>query len=313
MEIPVYLFTGFLDAGKTKFIQETLEDPRFHEGERTLVILCEEGEEEYIPDNYPNENVFFHTVEDISEINAKNFLAMQKKYRMNRVLIEYNGMWLLSDLYAALPESWMVYQEMMFADASTIMAYNANMRNLVGDKLSSAEMVVFNRVKKGEDVMPYHKLVRGMSRRASIAYEYENGDVEYDDIEDPLPFDIEAKVIEIEDRDYAIWYRDLMEEMDKYNGKVVKFKGIVANDGKLPQSSFAIGRHIMTCCADDIAFGGLIAKWYDAQSYESRDWVTVEAKIVIEYSEVYQSKGPVLYASSVEMSLPPEQELATFY
>ena len=33
MAIPVYAFTGFLDAGKTKFIQETLEDERFNAGE----------------------------------------------------------------------------------------------------------------------------------------------------------------------------------------------------------------------------------------------------------------------------------------
>ena len=46
-EIPVYAFTGFLDSGKTKFIQETLEDERFNAGERTLVLLFEEGEEEY--------------------------------------------------------------------------------------------------------------------------------------------------------------------------------------------------------------------------------------------------------------------------
>ena len=45
-DIPVYLFTGFMDAGKTKFIQETLEDKRFDTGERTLLIVCEEGEEE---------------------------------------------------------------------------------------------------------------------------------------------------------------------------------------------------------------------------------------------------------------------------
>jgi len=313
MELPVYLFTGFLDAGKTKFIQETLEDPRFYDGERTLVILCEEGEEELCPEKFPSQDVFFHTIDDVSEITTKNLLALQKKYRMNRVLIEYNGMWLLNELYSALPESWMVYQEMMFADASTIMSYNANMRNLVGDKLNSAEMVIFNRVKKGEDIMPYHKLVRGMSRRANIAYEFEDGEVEYDEIIDPLPFDIDSKVIEIADKDYAIWYRDLMEEMDKYDGKTVTFKGIVANDGKMPKDCFAIGRHIMTCCADDIAFGGLIAKWDDANDFESRDWVVITAKIINEYCDIYNSKGPVLYATEVETSLPPEEELATFY
>lgn len=51
-EIPVYLFTGFLEAGKTKFIQETFEDPRFNNGENTLLLVCEEGIEEYDPSRF---------------------------------------------------------------------------------------------------------------------------------------------------------------------------------------------------------------------------------------------------------------------
>ena len=46
-EIPVYLFVGFLESGKTKFIQETFEDPNFDSGDKTLLLICEEGEEEY--------------------------------------------------------------------------------------------------------------------------------------------------------------------------------------------------------------------------------------------------------------------------
>ena len=46
-EIPVYLFVGFLESGKTKFIQETFEDPNFDSGDKTLLLVCEEGEEEY--------------------------------------------------------------------------------------------------------------------------------------------------------------------------------------------------------------------------------------------------------------------------
>ena len=49
-QIPVYLFTGFLEGGKTKFIQETLEDGRFNKGEPTLLLVCEEGIEEYAPE-----------------------------------------------------------------------------------------------------------------------------------------------------------------------------------------------------------------------------------------------------------------------
>ena len=313
MEMPVYLFTGFLDAGKTKFIQETLEDPRFYDGERTLVILCEEGEEEYTPSRFPSENVFFHTIEDKDELTSKNLLNLQKKYRMQRVLIEYNGMWELNYLFENIPDNWMIYQEMMFADASTFAVYNANMRNLVADKLKTCETVIFNRVKKGADLMQYHKEVRTFSRSASIIYEYTDGEIEYDEIEDPLPFDIDADIIEIADNDYAIWYRDLMEDTSKYDGKTVKFKGIIAKDNVMPDNTLAIGRHIMTCCAEDISFGALILKYNSSQDFKTRDWVYTCARISVEYNEIYQSEGPVLYAESLEISLPPEQELATFY
>lgn len=313
MEIPVYLFTGFLDAGKTKFIQETLEDPRFYDGERTLVIMCEDGEEEFEPSKYPSKDVFFATVDSEQQLTEKYLLSLQKKYRMNRVLIEYNGMWMLNSLYSALPQNWLIYQEMMFADASNIINYNSNMRNLVTDKLYNCEMVIFNRVKKGEDFMPYHKLVRGISRKSNIAYEFTNGDVEYDEIEDPLPFDINADIIEIKDSDYALWYRDLMEETQKYNGKIIHFKGIVAKNEQLPLNTFAVGRHIMICCPEDISFGGLIAKYDEIDILETRDWVWITAKISIENNEFYQNTGPVLYVQDVMHTLPPEQQLATLY
>ena len=67
-QIPVYAFTGFLDAGKTKFIQETLEDPRFNAGERTLLLVFEEGEEEYDFSTYPHENVFLYTLDQQTEL-----------------------------------------------------------------------------------------------------------------------------------------------------------------------------------------------------------------------------------------------------
>ena len=46
-QVPVYLFTGFLESGKTKFAQQTLEDASFNNGDRILLLVCEEGVEEY--------------------------------------------------------------------------------------------------------------------------------------------------------------------------------------------------------------------------------------------------------------------------
>ena len=152
-EIPVYAFTGFLDSGKTKFIQETLEDERFNAGERTLLLLFEEGEEEYDLSTYPHKNVYIEVL-DQQTVTTKQLQALQKKYKAERVVAELNGMQQVGDLYMRFPEGWVVAQEVMFADSTTIMAFNANMRNLVMDKLVGAQMVVFNRMEKGADVMP---------------------------------------------------------------------------------------------------------------------------------------------------------------
>ena len=73
-----------------------------------------------------------------------------------------------------------------------------------------------------------------------------------------MPFDLEAPVIEVGINDYAIWYRDLVEDMDKYDGKTVKFTGVIAVDNRIPQDSFIVGRPVMTCCADDIAYKGIL-------------------------------------------------------
>ena len=145
VEIPVYVFTGFLDAGKTRFIQETLEDTRFNNGERTLILLFEEGEEEFDFSTYPSQNVFLEIL-DQQTVTTKQLDALAKKYNADRVVAELNGMQQVGDLYMRLPENWIVAQEVMFADATTFMAYNANMRNLVMDKLVGAQMVVFNRL-----------------------------------------------------------------------------------------------------------------------------------------------------------------------
>lgn len=313
MEIPVYLFTGFLDAGKTSFIQGTLEDKRFNKGERTLVLLCEEGEVEPDVSKYPSKNVFIETVDAVEQLTAENLTALQKKHRAQRVMIEYNGMWLLSALFQNIPENWTIYQEMCFADANTFAAYNANMRNLVVDKLNTPELVVFNRMPKDMDKMPLHKIVRGVSRRPDIAYDHGGDDVEYDDIEDPLPFDVNAPIIKVEDRDYALWYRDMSENLQGYNGKTVSFKGQVVVDRTIPKGCFVVGRPIMTCCVEDIRFAGLACECGDVSAWKNKDWVQVTAKIEVKKHPCYDRVGPVLNATNLEKAAPPAEEVATFY
>ena len=313
MEIPVYLFTGFLEAGKTSFIKETMSDPNFNDGKKQyLIITCEEGEEEFEAADFPD-NVHFSSFDDVQLLTPDRLNAMAKRAGADIVVVEYNGMWTIDSFYNALPPNWMVYQEILVVDSTTIISYNSNMRQLVVDKLTSCEMVVFNRFKPEYDKMALHKIVRGVSKRANICYEDMNGEIEFDDIEDPLPYDINAEVIEIKDEDFAIFYRDMTDEFAKYKGKTVRFKGIVALDESLPKDSYAIGRHIMTCCADDIAYRGVVAKGMGKLKLTTRDWVTVEGRLVEEYSKLYRGVGPVLYVKSIDRAEKPQQEVATFY
>ncbi len=313
VEVPVYLFLGFLDAGKTRFIQETLEDRRFNAGERTLVLVCEEGEEELVPSRFSGKNVYQHVIDDASELSPEFLEKLVGLYRAERVMIEYNGMWLVQDIYDAMPDNWVVYQTFMLADATTIMVYNSNMRSLVYDKLSSADFVVFNRYQDSIDRMELHKLARGAARGIEIAYEYPDGNTDYDDIEDPLPFDINAPVVKIEDRDYALFYRDISEDAEKYQKKTLEFTGRVARDEQMKADTFAIGRHVMTCCVEDIQYMALAARWPSASLLKNREWVHLKGTVEMRFSSLYRGKGPVLMVESLSPTEQPEEEVATFF
>ena len=313
MKLPVYLFTGFLEGGKTHIIQESLNDEKFNSGEKTLVLMCEEGIEELDPSQFWGQNVRIEYIDDEKKITKENLIALTQNRVIDRIIIEYNGMWLLERLYANMPSNWSIYQNMMFADANTFISYNNNMRQLTYDKLIDAEMIVLNRTPENIDKEEIHKIIRAVTRRAAIVYDYPDGHVEYDTIEDPLPFDIDAPVIELKDVDFAIWYRDVSENMGDYDSKTVKFKGMVCVDNRLPKNAVIIGRHIMTCCADDIQYGGLICVFKTPPALKTRDWITVKGKIKIEPNKLYRDRGPVLYVDSTEFAVAPKQEIATFY
>ena len=307
--IPVYLFTGFLEGGKTHIIQESMEDKKFNSGEKTLIIQCEEGVDELDVSRFYGQNVYHEIIDSEEELTADNLNALAKKHRIDRIIIEYNGMWMLNTLYENMPDNWAIYQEMMFADANTFLSYNTNMRQLMVDKLLNCEMIVLNRTPEDIDKEAIHKVVRGISRRTAITYDYPDGHVEYDDIEDPLPFDINAPVITVKDEDYALFYRDLSEDMGKYDGKTVKFKGLIARDG----GNILAGRHVMTCCADDIAFHPLVCIFSEPTNLKTRDWVTLTGTLKVEKHKLYRGQGPVLYVKSTEFAVVPAQEVATFY
>ena len=316
-QIPVYLFVGQLESGKTKFIQETMEDPQFDSGDKTLLLVCEEGEIEYDPKRFAFGGVHVAQIEDKSELTQENLAALAEKSGCGRVLVEYNGMWLLQDLYDAMPDNWVVFQCLATADGTTIKTYAGDnaMRALLLDKLRASELLVVNRaeaVNDDESRQLIHKLVRQASRRCDIAYEFKDGSVGYDDIPDPLPFDINAPVIEIPAEFFGVWYMDCMDEMEKYDGKTVKFLAQVCQTNRAGKGCFVPGRFAMTCCVQDIQFVGFPCSYDGYKALEQRAWVRVTAKVSCKFHNIYRGKGPVLTAVSVEPAEKPLNDVVTF-
>ncbi len=312
MAIPVYLFTGFLEAGKTSFVQETLADPDFNTGEKTLMVLCEEGEEEYDPSKFAGGNVDFMTVENEADLCVALFKEYQRKHRIDRVLIEYNGMWNLQSLYDAMPKDWEFYQIICVADAGTFRSYLDNLRQLAVDKLQDPEVVLFNRCTPETDKAYLHRAVRMVNRRAQIIFEYTDGSIQPDDTVDELPWDNETGPICLADEDFGIWYLDAMEHPDKYKEREIEFKAYVCQTPRAPKGSFVAGRFGMTCCAEDISYIGVICQAEHAGQYKHRSWVRVRARIDVRPHEVYGGPGPWLTAESVTPDVPPEDELVYF-
>lgn len=318
-EIPVYLFTGFLGSGKTSFIQDAMEGEDFNdENDKTLILLCEEGEVELDPSKFTGSNINIERISSEPDVEINALTALNSKYDFDRVIVEYNGMWLLDRLYENLPENWIVAQEMMFIDAQTFLMFNQNMRQQMFDKMKSADPIVFNRCVRNDQFGDFqqeaHKIVRVANRSNQILYEFGPDDVIMDNLEDPLPYDLEQEgTIEIQDDWFAEWYRDCNDHPEKYDGKTFRLKGRAAIGGGLHPEEFIFGRHVMTCCVQDIQFAGLLCKWTkEAQNLRNGQWVKVKLTVKNEYTPIYGEDGPVLYVKTLAPCKPTEPEVATF-
>lgn len=311
MGTPIYLLTGFLESGKTRFINFTMQQEYFNDGERTLLIVCEEGLEEYEPAKLAKYNTVMEVVESEEEFTAEYLARLDEKYHPERVLLEYNGMWRMAKLLEMeLPGDWEIYQAITTIDASTFDLYLANMKSMAMDLVSNSELVIFNRCDKDTKMASYRRSIKAVNPRAEVVFETADG--EPLDISEDLPFDVEAPVIELEDIDYGIWYIDAMDNPEKYDGKTLKFTAMAMKPRKLPAGMFIPGRKAMTCCADDVTFLGYICKSKDAASLKNRQWITVTARVKYEYSPAYRDKGPVLYAEAIEPAQMPQEELVYF-
>ena len=309
MDIPVYLIAGFLDAGKTEFINGILRDG-FAAEDRTLLLCCEEGENGYDPKVLGN--VFTYTVEDEDQLTPDFLKKLEKQYRPKQVIVEYNGMWSMEKLYReGLPANWILYQIMCLVDATTFEMYLKNMGQLMMEKILNADMIIFNRCNEELRKALRGRNLRMVNRRADIYLEDLNGNSEDYNNGEVCPFDLDQPVINIPDDDYGVWYVDVMDYPDRWAGKTVHMKLLMCHSKKF-KGVHCPGRFAMVCCNNDMQFLALVCKGQELEKFKNRQWVEIQATVKKEQCQAYDGEGPVLYVTDVKPCQKPDPENVSF-
>ena len=307
---PVYVINGFLESGKTEFISFTLGQNYFQVRGKTLLILCEEGENEYDPSLLKRSRTEVELIEQEEDFNPAHLTELEKKHRPERIIIEYNGMWNYKN--AVLPKSWKIEQQITTIDGSTFPMYYTNMRSLLAEMIRKSEMIIFNRCDTVRDQLnSYKRNIKAVNASADVIFEDSNGEID-EIFEEDLPFDLNQETIVLDNEGYGIWYLDSMDHLDRYIGKKLQFVAMVLKPEKFPGGYFVPGRMAMTCCAEDMAFLGYACEFPGAEALKQREWVKVTATVAKEYWADYKGEGPILHAVSVEKTKAPKEPIISF-
>ncbi len=306
---PLYVINGFLDSGKTSFINYTLAQPYFKIKGKTLLILCEEGDEEYDPKVLKAGNVVVETIEDEGDCTAAKLMELDAKHNPERIVIEFNGMWNYKNF--KMPMTWTMEQQITMIDASTFVNYYTNMRSLLAEMLRKSEMIIFNRCDGIKELSNYKRNVKAVNPEAEIIFEDSQGEVN-EIMEEELPYDLKADVIELDNTGFGIWYLDSMDHPERYEGKTLHFTAMVMKPKGFRKNIFVPGRMAMTCCAEDMAFLGYACEYDGTDKLNDKEWVDVTAKVENKFLKEYNREGPVLNAVSVEKGKKPEKEVIDF-
>ena len=316
-EMMVYVILGFLEAGKTSLIRDLVTDDMFDGNAKTLILACEEGEEEYTQEVLQKGLSACEYIEDEDSFNGKIFEKFLKKHRPDRLIIEYNGMWpvkhipqIYDELEDICFDSEVVFQTLAVVNDETFALYMKNMPSMMVEHFKVSQMVIINRCSLETNKRAIRGSIKAVNPSAQIVYESE--DDAFYEMKEEMPFDINADVINIEDDDFGLWYIDMTEHQENYNGKTLKVTGMIQKAPGLPKEFVVFGRFAMTCCADDVQYMGFLCKADSWKEYKNKQYVTVTARMEYKYMKEYGEEGPVFYAEEVEEAEKPKEELVYF-
>ncbi|MCF2683272.1 GTP-binding protein [Faecalicatena contorta] len=309
MVTPVFVVTGFLDSGKTTMIKETLMEQEWIEPGLTLLLVCEEGEEEYSKEYLDAKEMVMLKIDDISQLNTVFFKNCEKNYHPAQIVIEYNGMWKLEDLLTIkYPRNFELQGVYSTVDGTTLEMYLANMRNMLMEQLAESELIVVNRCADGVNRSGFRRALKVQNPMAQLLFEGMDGKI-IEPSEEDLPYDVKAEKIIIDDMDFGIWYVDAYDHPELYLHKEIEFKAQTFRPRGMKEDMFVPVRQIMTCCAADVRYYGYPCKTNGKIQITKHAWVRVRARFEYESVAAFGSKQPVLYLISMEPAEKPTEEI----
>ncbi|MFQ8705678.1 MAG: GTP-binding protein [Thomasclavelia sp.] len=312
METRVYIFAGFLDSGKTSFINDTLMNPDFYSDEDTLLISFESGEISYDEIYLKKSNTSLVTL-DHENFTTYDLKHLELEYHPTQIMIEANGMMDLNIFVKEIiPENWKVVQVLTTFDASTFSMYLNNMRSLVYGQVVFSDLVIFNRYNQNIKKSMLRNNIKAINSNTQIIYEFPNGTIDTMNPEIELPYDIQEDHLEIKDHDFGIFCMDAMDHPDKYTDKIIKIKGKFIGLDKVIENGFVLGRQAMVCCEEDTSLIGLVCISKLAKKLIPDEWIIVEGKVSAIFDHEYQIKIPILNVEHLEVVPPLKNQYVTF-
>ena len=309
MVTPVFVVTGFLDSGKTTMIKETLMEQEWIEPGLTLLLLCEEGDEEYPKEYLDEKDMVLLKIDDIKQLNPTFFKNCEKNYHPAQIVIEYNGMWKLEDLLTIkYPRSFELQGVYSTVDGTTLDMYLMNMRNMLMEQLTESELIVVNRCAPGVDRSGFRRALKVQNPMAQLIFEGLDGKI-IEPSEEDLPYDVKGDKIVIDDMDFGVWYVDAYDHPELYLHKEIEFKAQTFRPKGMKDNMFVPVRQIMTCCAADVRYYGYPCKAEKKIEITKRAWVRVRVRFEYESLAAFGSKQPVLYLIDMEPADQPEEEV----
>lgn len=314
METPIYLFTGLLESGKTTLIHEVAGEEDFLEPGTTVLLCCEEGETPFNEIFLKKHEMVLIPVENQDDLNEEFWEKIENDYAPTQVMIEYNGMWEVDSLFeSGIPEDWYIGGVYSTVNGATADMYSTNMRKMFMDPLRESNLIIFNRCSEDIDRQKYRRSFKALNPQVQVAFEKEDGTL-FANEKDIMPFDYSGERVDIDDMDYGLWYLDAMENPGRYMGKIIHFTARYCASNEPGKKYFVPGRHIMTCCEDDIEFLGFLCNFTQDLDYKHGDWVSVDVEFDYGECAMYapDGEGPILELVKIEDGTKPEQELVTF-